>query len=523
MLEFDVDTDKLIKPITKAVEGLKRAKDPGLREVLKDLDKQVEGLEKASKGFAKSKPVVDEKTFEEKKKQVETFNKACQSAKAAVEKVKDLPVHGADSKGTSRGSVEVKDVPKNARKPKVADLPVVGDQLEELHEKLSAAISRLEKDFAGFQSSFIAGSKDASLEVKVPKGMTNMIEFVGNRGTINLPDEQAFEATVTFDGITNQTAQSLGNFQKEFFGEVGRALEPLKKQVAKAFKDWNDEFEQIEREFDKNKAKKLSESINDYFKAKLPKFIEQELQTAAMKALTEAVPKGQESLLRNVKASIQANYSSFSVFEITFPEKPGGLGKAYKDAESARQGLDEAAIKMGESYGEVQESTKKLQAAIAKDNKDVDSKDVQKAIENLESAVGDADSARQSLAEQLGPANKRLHDHKDALKDNPDIRYDELTKGLDRTLRGELKDGTGSISKTLKQVTETIDSARKLLTSFDGLHGRKGEAPDQKKADAFKTELDKFVKGLTLKPADLKLEIKFDFSLLKSAAEKLKD
>lgn len=520
--DFEFDVDKMLGPVDRVLASLKRTRQPGWKNAFSDIQKAVDKLESKSKDLTKKKSVVDEKSFDGKIKALDELSKLCKSTEDAIQKLMTSPV---DTDPKSRGAVQVNEVPKGKKNATVADLPIVGDQLRDLKAAIEKTSQQIKKDKDDFTNSFDDSSKPDAIDVKIPKSMTNMVELCDRKGSITLPDEQTFEATITIEGIAKATlVREKSNVLKEILGEVGRELEKEKRKIAAAFKTWNSKFEQVERnltEENKKKGLELFGLINKHFKDELPKFIKDSLDTAARNALNDALSKSKEDLSK-AKITVAATYKGFAEFEVTFPEKPGGLGKSFKDADSANSTLTEQATEIGEGYKELQDSSRKLQAAVAKGGKSAESKELQKAVSRLQGGVDEADAARQSLLDQLGPVNKKLRENKDTLKEDKEIKYDELSKGLNAALR-ELKDG--KVSSTLKGLTETINAAKKLVTAFDELYGKGGgDAPDQKKADTFKQDFDKFVKGLTLKPQSFKedLKISLDLALLKTVSEKFK-
>lgn len=518
MQQSALNYDKVMKPVTRAVESLKRDKE--LKRQFSEVIKKVEKLESAADDITKFKSVVDEKSYDQKVCLLKNLQQACANAINEV---------------TRRSKLMSKEDPKK----KVSDNPA----LEALASSLDAFKCQADKDLEAFDKWFNKESKPGTFEVNVPRDVTDMIAMADAKGRIGMPSDQSFDATITLsykDRVPNlgTTLEKKGH---EFVGEIGRALAPLKQDVARAFKAWNTEFAKIESKFERQEAEELFKTINKWFSEKLPKLVEPALKAAAKQALKDACsgmdgPKDVES---KVDIEVKCDYSNIAEFKLKFPDNPAddltkSLSKSFDSMASAEKGYNEAVKAILGNYKAVGDSIEELQKELqagaknpgdAKRKFDPDErlKAMSKATSELESNLKDGVKSSEALAGYLAPINKKLTDSKGALKDNATIKTADVER-LSKDLSAALKELKGPVPGQLKKLDESVKASKEIQDTVTGLGGSDKSLPkaeDLKKALA---TIKKASAAFSTKPAEVQksLTIPVDVDKLKSLTENLK-
>lgn len=504
MLNAALKYDKLMKPVTRAMDALKREKE--LKRKLSEVFKQVDNLESAADEVEKFKSVVDEKSFDEKVKLLDNLSKACEKASGAL---KDLSKKKGDKQG------------------EIGEIPAV----EGLAGALEDFQKEVDKNLKDVKKAFNAEARDDEFKFEVPEDLTDMIELVDGNSGIGLPSDQSFDATITlsWDKIPNLGA-TLKKSEREFVGEIGKALQPLKQEVAKAFKMWNSEYEKIEAAFNKAEGEKLFKTINKWFTDRLPNVAKPALEDATKQALTKICSRtdGLKGADSKVKIDVADKYSNIAEFVLEFPDNPAkDLAKA-AGKESSEKDFNKAVKAIVLDYKSLSEAVEKLQKE-AKKSGDAKSKfdpakqldEISKATSELESDLKDGTKSSEGLADYLAPINKKFNDSKDSLKSKPD--FDKLSKELSEALK-RLKKGDGPIPARLKKLGETVADAKDIQTAIKELGGGGKSSPS---ADAQKKAFDlidkKAKSSLSESPADVQkaLTVSLDVDKLKSFVEKL--
>jgi hypothetical protein len=506
MQQSSLNYDKLLKSITGAMKSLERDKE--LKRELSRVSRQVGAVESAANEVTKLTSVVDEKSFDQKVKLLKALQTACEKA-------------GKD----------VKELDKAVKKPLLAEL---ADSLEELKTKVK-------KDTDAFDKWFTKSSKPDECEIKVPRGVTNMIELVDTGGKIELTDDQSFDATITlsYKGVPN-LGDVLGKNDREFIGEIGRALTPLKKEVARAFKLWNTELEECLEKYDKQAAEKLFKTINKWFLKDLEELATPLLKEATQKAVNDvcAQTPGFKDAAGKVTIDVQYKNDNLAELVLDFPNNPADdvaktATKSFDSAEKAHKGYKEAVTSIVKNYKVLDESIDELQKELNAGAKSpgggkskFDPADrlklMARAASDLETALKDGEQARDDLANHLAPVNKKIAESKGALKKNSTIKpadVEQLSKGLMTTLK-ELQD---PIKKQLKALDVSVTEAKEVQKKVGELGGGDKSAPAP---DAQKKALDALKKAKTafsIKSVDLekKLKITADLDKLKDITDDL--
>jgi hypothetical protein len=531
MQHSSLNYDKVMKPITRAVEALKREKE--LKRELSGVIKEVNNLESAADKVAEFKSVVDEKSYDDKVKLLNSLQKACGDA---INEVKCL----------SKSLDKSKDKPKDKSKDVVNYKPA----LEELTDGLVKVQEQTKKNLGDLTSWFSKASKPGECEIKVPRDVTDMIEMADARGRIGMPSDQSFDATISLSYAKSPTlGDMLEKNSREVIGEIGRALKPLKQEVAKAFKVWNSEFAEIEKQFDRPAAEKLFKTMNDWFSGKLPTLVEPALKEAVKQAVKDVCT--QDRLLKDawseVKINVACDYGNIAEFVLKFPDNPAedaakSLGKQFDSMESAHKGYTDAIKLIMTHYESIRSSSdtiRKLladlqtalkrggnaQAIFDKDKRlrEQESKNLGSAITGLETALKDGEHGRSELAKHLEPVKKKVEDPKAGLKDNATIKPAELDK-LRKLLTATMEQLNGSVKKKLDEQHAIVDAAKNIQTGFGELGSRDKSPPSADDVQKLITDVKKASDSFSAKPSDLhkELTVNAELSKLRSLSENLK-
>jgi len=522
--------DKVLKPVTRAAESLQRDKD--MKRQFSGVIKLIDKLESATDEVAKFKSVVDEKSYDEKVKLLTNLTKACDSAITELTRESKLK-EKEDAKAK-------KDSSKN-QNPKKAKDESDNPALEALASSLDDFKAQADKDLKSLDKWFSAESKKDTLEIKVPRDVTDMIELVDAKGRIELPGDQSFDATIT---LTFQDAPNIGEELKkngrEFIGEIGRALAPIKQDVARAFKAWNSEFAEIEESFDKPAADKLFKDINDWFLQKLPKLAEAALMSAAATAVKDICAKSKDYKQSADKVIPSVKYDDKNIAEFVFkiPDNPAdettkALGKGVENLEATQKEYKEAVDSVVENHESVDKALQAVQKKLedsqkkggdgqAKFDLSDELKELNRETGELETALKDARKTSGSLATDLNDVKKKVDGSKGALKSNATIDkagFDKLGKVLTEaqtTLKKQIPDQLTKLDGLVK----SIKTQHEAITKLGGRDKPPPKAEDLKKA---KDALGSVGKDFQSEKANLaKLKLPDGTDKLKSLVDNLK-
>lgn len=500
--------DKVMKPLTRAVDALKR--DKNVKRECATIIRQMDKLESAAGKVTKFKSVVDEDSYDEKLKLLKALDAAGgEVANAALSLSKSL-----------------------------GDNPVVDGLLSALSDFRKQVSDNINE----FESWFKKESKPGEFEFKVPRNVTDMIELADAKGRIAMPSDQSFDVSVTLSyGNIPNLGKLLEKNGKEFIGEIGRALDPLKKDLASAFKAWNAEFLEIEEEFDKPGADKLFKTINDWFSVKLPKLAQPALEGAVKQAVQDVCKQsdGIKDKWKEVDVDVKCKYDNIAEYVFKLPDNPAddvskAVGKGVENLESTQKEYKEAVDSIVENHDSVDKALQALQKKLGDAQKKgsggqakVDLSEelaaVNKETGELETALKDGRKISSSLGKDLDDVKKKVDSSKGTLKSNQTIdkgAFDKLGKVLAETQATLKKQIPDQLTK-LDELVKSIKKQHETITKVGGSDKNPPNADDLGKANkALEPVVKDFQKQKSGLATNLKLPAEAD--KLKSLVDSLK-
>lgn len=476
MSEPTFDFKKVTGPVSKAADGLKRVKEPGLKRALSGIVRKVQEIEKAASAVEKCAAVTDDKTFKDKEQQLKTLVRACEAAEREVTALANNPVHTASGK-KSGGSIEVSSVPDRIRKPTVSDVPDAGSRITGLASALQDAGKLAEGFVKELTSWFKSGSKKGSdITFDVPK--VDLVAGVDKKGAITMPNTQCFTGRITIQGIPQviqtQFKKDLDKLPQKLSTEARKLLDKWKGITEKNFRQWHADFAKYKREHDPPSAKTLFKNINYFFKQELPEKLESELQKMAETAVVDVLPASAKSLKPSI--TMKADYSDFADFVVDMPDShpaddlTDGLAGEFKKLERVRSDYTSDADRITTNCESIRTSIDNMDKARDTEQEKYETelkeaaKELQSAVEsgkrNLAKIVKGVESATSTFSRQSGSLQKQSSVDQRGMKELGD-GFKESKKKLEEA-NSALK-RLGSIN--LSTVDEIVKNKKQFETA----------------------------------------------------------